>query len=441
MTIPAADQLAAAEAVIAALYGVDTAFSNLQHEQLVHALILADMLNASEVVDKVVFCLEAAAVLNNGLSETALAALADLVAWPECLLKLLPSIAAHASCCKPTHNLATTIAADTSKYMQRILLNVFGNIPAVLRDAELKRLLLKLPLAAMQLLLDSDELQVPSEDDVLYVAQYYCREYYWAHVRSAANGSSDDIDEADEERQVSAAFDGTAPYLSPVVRAPHLSDLALHIAVLARHSKSHLLEGYTAYSLSKLITLRRFASRAQVADVMKEGMYWPASWKRGQRQLLTEPPVITYHCSVQELAATWIDNSHNHLPTGIIHTDVGHDSIILGGLKWSLELSCHTKASGTRMGIFIRPEHDAPVGIYVKMKAHVVCKATNTDRWGEWNYVLGCDSYHDDADDGGWSDFWEAGFMPNGWDEAAWAAKGLPLSGDLVVELSRLSIS
>uniref|UniRef100_A0A383VRW7 Uncharacterized protein n=1 Tax=Tetradesmus obliquus TaxID=3088 RepID=A0A383VRW7_TETOB len=48
LTINSAEQLPAAEAVIAAMYGVLDALSRLQPEQLVHAVVIADMLGAGD---------------------------------------------------------------------------------------------------------------------------------------------------------------------------------------------------------------------------------------------------------------------------------------------------------------------------------------------------------------------------------------------------------
>jgi hypothetical protein len=36
----------------------------------------------------------------------------------------------------------------------------------------------------------------------------------------------------------------------------------------------------------------------------------------------------------------------------------------------------------------------------------------------------------------GWADFFSLGPMAGGWDEAAWAAKGLPTSGQLTIKLT-----
>lgn len=41
----------------------------------------------------------------------------------------------------------------------------------------------------------------------------------------------------------------------------------------------------------------------------------------------------------------------------------------------------------------------------------------------------------------GWPDFLKVGPMAGGWDDAAWAAKGLPTDGDLVITASITGVS
>lgn len=82
-----------------------------------------------------------------GLSDAVVHAFLDLVAFPPCVLPLLKL--ATASC----------RTAEQKAKLKRVLLLLFGDLQAVWADAALSKVLLDLPMPAMQLLLASDELQ------------------------------------------------------------------------------------------------------------------------------------------------------------------------------------------------------------------------------------------------------------------------------------------
>jgi hypothetical protein len=160
------------------MYGVPDAMSTLQQQQLVHAVVLADMVGKEDAAQQAVEALKSAARSEQGLSAAALEALASLAAWPVCLLQLLAAILKSAPCCSiDTSKLEDITAADTNSSMQRLLLAMFGDLDAACGDRQMKQLLLGLPLPAMQLLLSSDQLRVASEDTVLYVAESYLLPY------------------------------------------------------------------------------------------------------------------------------------------------------------------------------------------------------------------------------------------------------------------------
>jgi hypothetical protein len=157
LTIDSAEQLPAAEAVIAALYAVPDALESLRQQQLVWALIIADKLGAEDVAKQSVKMLIDAAEQIGGLSEAAMEELASLPVWPTCLHPLLPPIVQSVPCLGDTtvevKDLAAIVAADTGSRVQRMLLAMFGDLEAVWRDQQLQSQLMHLPLPAMQLLL------------------------------------------------------------------------------------------------------------------------------------------------------------------------------------------------------------------------------------------------------------------------------------------------
>lgn len=162
------DQVEAAEAVIAALYGVSTATDNLTGCHLVHMVVLADMLQVEAAAEAAACRLTQVA---HELSAEARQQLCAMQAWPACLMKELPSLlenfplqdaaALWAKAAAPsTPASLEDLAAQHSDYMQNRLVQELGNLEEVWSDADQPQLLLGLPLPAMQLLLASDDLQV-----------------------------------------------------------------------------------------------------------------------------------------------------------------------------------------------------------------------------------------------------------------------------------------
>jgi hypothetical protein len=269
LTIDSEEHLPAATAVIAAMYGVESgpnALSSFLQQQLVHAVVIADRLQVTSVCRQAQQLLEAASTAEQGLSAAALHALTVLSPWPSCLLAVLPSIVQHAPCCKlVTADLEAIAAADKGGKVQQLLVAVFGNLQAVWSDVELQQLLLALPLPAMQLLLSWGQLQVLSEDTVLYTATRFV----------AAQNVLDNT----------AAADAKAA-LVLLMRAPLLSRFALSNAALAADSSEQLLGGY-AQQLRMRINLKSKASGTELSEQLQRVEGTPSSWRLGHRKLVS----------------------------------------------------------------------------------------------------------------------------------------------------------
>jgi hypothetical protein len=257
LTIDTEEHLPAATAVVAAMYGVESgpnALSSLQQQQLVHAVVIADRLQVTPVCRQALGLLAAASKTEQGLSAAALDALRGLSPWPSCLLTLLPTILQYAPCCKLGDAcLGAIAAADRGRKVEQLVNAVFGNLQAVWSDAEQQQLLLSIPLPAMQLLLSSDQLQVLSEDTVLYTAN-----------KSVA-------------AQDSTAAAAAKAALAPLVRVLLLSSFALSKAALAEDSSEQLLGEY-AQQLRTLIHLKGKASAAELLEKLQEVEGIPSSW-------------------------------------------------------------------------------------------------------------------------------------------------------------------
>jgi hypothetical protein len=333
LTIDSAEQLPAAEAVIAAMYGVPDAVSGLEQQQLVHAVVIADMVHAGTAVQQAVQALNDAAQWEQGLSAATLQELAGLPAWPACLVKLLPAVVNCSGCClSGATDLAVIQAADTGGMMQRLLLALLGDLEAVWADAELQQGLLALPLPAMQLLLSSDKLKIAAEDTVLYTAQEYIAAQGTAEQRSAA-----------------------AEALTPLVRAPQLSAFALWCAVVkADAGDMGLLAGY-AHELKRLHSLRRIAEGSELAAELLEFADIPDSWHLGPRQIkpLADGVRLEWRLPVEDLKRICRNSCFTAQKQ---MTRSPSSSAPICGLGWVMKVICRQQAGGTAIGLFAGPK-------------------------------------------------------------------------------------
>lgn len=405
--IDSEEQLPAAESVIAALYGVDDCFDDLPHDQLVHALVIADMIDLPRVAQQIMAILQAASSSAAGLSEAAQASMADLSAWPACLYQLLPSLLAQFIRQKQltefVGQVQDVVDADSNSLMQSIMLAAFGDLQAVWQNPELSDVLLGLPLPAMQLLLSSDELQVPSEDIVLYTAQRYL------------------------ETQPHSTADNIKAALAGLVRAPYLSDFALQHAAFSNAQSSRVQLSAPQDQLRKLMSLKRI-ERGPLESALMDFKEAPESWKKGRRQsVLEQPAILVWELPVRQLAAA-CKKAAEQRSTEWMH---GPESPPFAGVSWKMHIKCKGEEEVTTVGLFTGPCNTAP-GLYVKFQFSISCndrpaRASTSDCIDSTRYW-------------GWADFFEVGSMSGGWDAAAWAGKGLPTRGNVVCEFRMLKV-
>lgn len=237
-------------------HGVENCFSSLPHDQLVHALVLADMLDTPGLVQQFNAVLKAACSAAAGLSRVGQKAMGDLSAWPACLYQLLPYFLNHSTIQKHLAEKPKSELDDSSRLIQRILLSPFKNLQAVWQDSAMSSTLMKLPLPAMQLLLSSDELAVPSEDIVLYTAQQYLKNQPGsvAHTSKVALGG--------------------------LIRAPYLSDFSLQLAAFSKWKSGYIQVFASQYQLRCLMSLKCLESFHLEPD-LKDFDGAPESWRRG----------------------------------------------------------------------------------------------------------------------------------------------------------------
>jgi hypothetical protein len=418
LPIDRAEQLPAAEAVIAALYDVADALGSLEQQQLVDsaisAALIADRLAAPRVAQHAVDALKAAAEQpgeGQGLTAAALDVLASQPAWPACLQPLLLPVVQRASCCDASlADLAANKAADTGSRVQRMLLAVLGDLEAVWRDEQLQKLLL-LPLPALQLLISSDQLRVTSEDTVLYTASRF--------VAAQAHSVAPDL------RLV----------LAPLIRAPHLSGTMLSAQAHSSHSP-HMQLGSYSTQIKQLISYRLATSSTEVTAYALDHIAGaPAAWKLSKRQIIASDGVrLVWRVPVEQVAQACRDSFAGTLDVAISCAD---GSPPLGGVSWSLRVGCYplagaNAAQGTAVGLYA-VAHEPQLMLGLDTLLVFQCRIS----FHGITHVLACQGHHVGVGREFFTFDMSAG---GGWDEAAWAAKGLPTSGELEVTLHMLSV-
>jgi hypothetical protein len=255
----------------------------------------------------------------------------------------------------------------------------------------------------MQLLLSSDQLRVPSEDTVLYTAKQYMQ--------------------ANDEDEAAAEI-----LLPQLVSAPQLSAFALSCAALPADSGLQLLGTY-AQQLRELLPLKRIASAAELATVMEAFNSAPPSWRLGSRQItpLAGGVRVEGGLPVEQLKQACRDSFAQQ---DTVHISSPR-SAPLGAVAWQLKVKCKQRGGGTTIGLCEGPEpSDVPGSIYYKFDSTVswlgdkhICMRILVSPPVK-RHSCGYSNYFKLQPMGG-----------DGWDDAVWAAAGLPTAGDTLLEL------
>jgi hypothetical protein len=178
--VSAADQAAAAESVLAAMYD-PTGRSNLApldrltHTQLLQAAIISDMVQLEDTSAQAVGLLASSTQLSAAVKQQYM----SLPAWPQQLLPLFPSMAAghpllevvsswvqncaaaaDSSLLMGPVELSQLLQLPLARELQAVLVQQLGDLDRAWADVQLSQLLIQLPLPAMVLLLSSTELKV-----------------------------------------------------------------------------------------------------------------------------------------------------------------------------------------------------------------------------------------------------------------------------------------
>jgi hypothetical protein len=334
------------------MYGATEPLDALSQQQLVQVVVYGDRLQVEAATKAAMQRLEAAQRSTAGLEAGTVQALVALPAWPACLAPLLPAVARTAT-------YSSGELSQEQQQVQRVLVAVLGNLEEVWGH-ELRDRLLALPLPALQLLLASDQLQVESEDTVLYTVQRWLG--WWKLNVNKAQLAED------------------AGALAPLVRFSRLSSFQQRVQ-MARTDKapsnpfvqwrSQLLHALPLLSLAATNDISAALLTGKLSGI-------PSSWFRPARQLLPQ----------QALIITWT------LPAGDVWTNVqgaagsAFTRTVFGpcrqglGMAWRVSLVCKpTDDVGVEVGLQcgVMRQAGSPEGVHMQWSYIArVCDAEGT---------------------------------------------------------------
>jgi hypothetical protein len=230
-----------------------------------------------------------------------------------------------------------------------MLVGALSDLQGVWSSPEEKALLLALPLPAMQLLLSSDLVRVPSEDTVLCTALQHVQAQTQEANKAAAKAA-----------------------LAPLIRVPQLSSFALYWAELAARSSETLLSSYDK-QLQTLLHLKMVAQVApeEVTAGMADVPPAPHSWGLGARQIrpLSDGVRLTWWVTVEQVKQACKDSFAGQKVVFIN----SHGSPPMGGVAWHMSISCGQHRGGTVVGLHVGAvDGDLPPGSRYQIKCTLI---------------------------------------------------------------------
>lgn len=262
-------------------------------------------------------------------------------------------------------------------------------------------------------------LQVASEDTVLYTVQRYMD----SHCRARRNKLSGD--NYDDDGFEGYSREHIQKRLGPLLRCQHLSQYWLLLSAMSYGSYSMPLFQLER-ELKQLLTLRTLNPSATSAEMKGVVEYAPPSWFLGERSISSVSTVqLTWELDVSTLRETAQRSAAEQEQWTLSSPST---TAPLGGIAFGIMAICEPQDSNkVVIGLFA-----AACGVPADATVSFVCKLSAPPAgpfWAKATPQPGLHTY-------GFVDYFDVGPMAGGWDEVAWASKGLPASGPLVIKLS-----
>ena len=218
--------------------------------------------------------------------------------------------------------------------------------------------------------------------------------------------------------------------LAPLVRCPHPSHFWLSASYLSDDAYKLLLIE-TRPRLKELLLLKaacRSDASLIVANLRDSVLNVPASWLLPVRDIQpVSSASMQWELDVAAIREAAQDSASRRGQTVLKSTH----SCLLGGISWGIELHAYPSEQGTMLGLYTRAKSLPSASIcHCTYSMECVGVAMAVTKGSQLFQKKGEKSAW------GWHNFFRVGVMSGGFDEAAWAAKGLPTSGNIVLKLT-----
>jgi hypothetical protein len=223
--------------------------------------------------------------------------------------------------------------------------------------------------------------------------------------------------------------------LVPHIHYLHLSQYWLGAFVLSS-DVYNMLPGALQPQLKQLMLARLADPLCELTEAIltEQVPQAPASWLRQARppsaRDLSNGVQLRWTLDVETVRAVF---RHEGDERNVVEL-TSPESALLGGLWWCMTLrrEWDSQKEGDRIGVYVMSGNGPPGG-FVSFSFTVECLAGSD--------VLQCfltAQQQRIASLSGWGhdDFFEIGTITGGWDDAVWAAKGLPAAGDITLMAS-----
>jgi hypothetical protein len=197
-------------------------------------------------------------------------------------------------------------------------------------------------------------------------------------------------------------------------------------SVLSEDADRLLLRGLQP-QLKRLVMLTPASSTAagkRVEDIPGA----PASWLLPVRCITPVSNVVEEWCLGVADIRQAAQDSATHQGTKTLKSPTFTSP--LGGVRFGMEILCKWDASkqGSTISVYTYCK-SLPLGSFCRCSFDISCAAAPNFSRKTTNYIGSGSNW-------GWRDYFQLGAMPGGFDEATWAAKGLPTSGNIVLRLT-----
>ena len=396
---------AGAEAMFAVMYEVPGVLEQQDQPTLVLMTMLALQHDIPRVATAAMQKLSAAELTSEGLQ-----ALCDLPAWPGPMYPLLEkAIQAKLSSGDEGQKAAA----------QKMLVCAFEDLEEVWTETDDARrnMLMGLSKEALLLLLQSKEVKVASEDTILYTIASSTNEEVKELMQKLPTRRKKRA-RAQEAREERAPF-------AMLVRVPHLTPEALTFIVPQ-------LEWMTDAFTPKQLLMATYMQHHRLDEALDTV---PEVWRQPPRPAsAVHGCVFSYAVDVKELEQAGQKAAAGANEYGDSeYVDIRPVCLAqaYAGRRWRLDCGLSRDGEGVELQVYKCPGFPGLESCSIVWREQG--KLQHGTFWDGEEHKSGSPA---DAVVQGVKDFFDLGPMPSGWDWNAWKARGLPLSGELVVELA-----